>query len=119
MEDVTNDILLLFSLSEENESKHNVVVENFEAHFEKKGNAVFEWAKFNQRRQEESKPVDDFMTSLYCLSEHCWYGDPCDEMISKRIVVGLLDSTLSEKLQLKPNLTLEMAIALAPHREQV
>ena len=80
---------------------------------------IFERAKFNQRRQEEGEPVDDFVTLLYCLSEHCRYDNLRDEMIRDRIVVGLRDSTLSEKLQLEPNLTLETAITFARQREQV
>ena len=119
MGDVADDILSSFGLSEEDKTKYDVVVEKFEAHFVKKRNVIFERAKFNQRRQEEGEPVDDFVTSLYCLSEHCKYGNLRDEMIRDRIVVGLLDSTLSEKLQLEPNLTLEMAITSARQREQV
>ena len=95
------------------------MVEKFEAHFVKNRNVIFERAKFNQRRQEEGKPVNDFVTSLYCLSEHCRYGDLHDEMIRNRIVMGLRDSTLSEKLRLEPNLTLKMAITFAHQREQV
>ena len=40
-------------------------------------------------------------------------------MIHDRIVVGLRDSTLSEKLQLELNLTLEMAITFGRQKEQV
>ena len=40
-------------------------------------------------------------------------------MIRDRIVVGLRDSALSEKLQLESELTLEKAITLAHNRESV
>ena len=40
-------------------------------------------------------------------------------VIRDRIVVGLRDSTLSEKLQLELNLTLETAITFARQKEQV
>ena len=40
-------------------------------------------------------------------------------MIRDRIVVGLQDAALSEKLQLEPELTLESAIAKVRHSEQV
>ena len=119
MGDVADDILTSFGLSEEDKAKYDVVVEKFEAHFVKKRNVIFERAKFNQRRQEEGEPVDDFVTSLYCLSEHCRHGNLRDEMIRDRIVVGLRDSALSQKLQLESELTLEMAITSARQREQV
>ena len=41
---------------------------------------IFERAKFNQRCQEEGKSADSFITSLYCLVEHCQYGALRDEM---------------------------------------
>ena len=46
------------------------MVAKFECHFVKKINVIFERAKFNQRKQEEGESVDDFVTALYCLSEH-------------------------------------------------
>ena len=49
--------------------------------------------------------------SLYCLVEHCGYRELQDEMIRDRIIVGLQDAALSEKLQLEANLSLELAIA--------
>ena len=75
--------------------------------------SIFKRAKFNHQRQEEGKSVDDFVTSLYCQLEHCCYGDFRDELIRDRTVMGLQDSTLSEKLQLDPTLMLETAITAA------
>ena len=44
--------------------------------------------------------VDAFITALYELAEHCSYSELHDEMIRDRIVVGINDPKLSEKLQL-------------------
>ena len=85
----------------------------------KKKNVIFERARFNQRKQEEGESVDDFVTALFCLSEHCQYGNLREEMIRDRIVVGLRDSSLSEKLQLEADLTLEKALAFAQQGEWV
>ena len=95
--------------------KYETVKAKFEAHFIKRRNPIFERAKFNQRRQEEGKSVDSFITSLYCLAEHCAYGALYDEMIRDRIVhvVGLLDAGLSMKLQMDPDLTLDKAVTMA------
>ena len=119
MGDPADDILSSFGLSDEDKKKFEVVVERFERHFVKKRNVIFERAKFNQRKQEDGESVDDFVTALYCLSENCQYGDLRDEMIRDRIVVGLRDSSLSEKLQLEADLTLEKAVATARQRESV
>ena len=58
-------------------------------------------AKFNQRVQGEDEAVESFITALYCLVEYCEYGTLRDEMIRDRLVVGLRDAKLSERLQRK------------------
>ena len=58
-------------------------------------------------KQDEGEPMDAFMTDLYRLSEHCNYTSLRDELIRDRIVVGILNTALSEKLQLDADLTLE------------
>ena len=64
---------------------------------------IYERAKFNQRKQMTGEHVDSFITWLHKLIEHCDYGALKDEMIRDKIVVGLVDEQLSEKLQLDPN----------------
>ena len=82
-------------------------------------NVIFERAKFNSRRQRKGETVDDFITDLHCLEERCSYGDLHSEMVRDRIVVGLLDDSLSEKMQLDSNLTLEKAVSMARQSEAV
>ena len=101
MGDPADDILSSFGLTDKEMKSYDIVVDKFERYFIKKRNVIFERAKFNQRKQEDGESVNDFVTALYCLSEHCQYGELRDEMIRDRIVVGLRDSGLSEKLNLK------------------
>ena len=63
--------------------------------------------------------MDTFITALYALAEHCRYGSLRDQMIRDRIVVGIRNSKLSEKLQLDPNLTLASAITHVRQSEAV
>ena len=63
------------------------------------GNSIFERAKFNRRKQEEGETVDDFILDLYRLVEHCSHGGLREEMIRDRLVVGLRNAALSEKLK--------------------
>ena len=51
--------------------------------------------------------------------EHCKYGDLQDELVRDRIVVGLSDSKLSEKLQLTTGITLDAAVTQARQSESV
>ena len=102
MGDMADDILCSFGLNSEEAKKYDMVMEKFESHFVKIRKIIFKRATFNQRCQREGDSVDNFITSLYCLSEHYGYGNLRDEMIRDRIVVGILNPWLSEQLQLDP-----------------
>ena len=56
---------------------------------------------------------------LYHLTENCEYGVLTNEMIRDRLVVGIRDEALSERLQLDPDLTLEKTKKMVPQREVV
>ena len=53
------------------------------------------------------------------MAEHCAYGDLHEEIIRVRLVVGLLDDALSEKMQLNAELTLEKAVTMDRQSETV
>ena len=119
MGDEADDILRSFALSDDDRKKYQPVTAKFEAHFIKKRNVIYERARFNLRRQDEGEPVDSFITALYSLAKHCAYGNLHDEMIRDRIVVGIRNTALSEKLQLDPALTLEKAVIAVRQAEAV
>ena len=110
MGDEADDIVKSFTFTEGDEKKYAKVKEKFDQHFIIKRNVIFERAKFNMRKQETSESVDAFITDLYCMSEHCEFGALREELIRDRIVVGLQDVKLSEKLQMDSSLTLQTAI---------
>ena len=113
MGDEADDILHSLNLTEDERKAYAVVKGKFDSHFIKRRNIIFERAKFNLRRQEEGEPVDTFITALYSLAEHCGFGALHDELIRDRIVVGIRDAGLSEKLQLDPDLTLDKAVSIS------
>ena len=93
--------------------------DKFDNHLIVRRNVIFERAKFNKRKQEDSENVGNFVTSLYTLSEHCGYNDLREEMIRDWIVVGIKDANLSVKMQLDPDLTLKKATDMARQSESV
>ena len=60
-----------------------------------------------------------YITALHQLAENCEYADIKDQMIRNRLVVGIRDKALSERLQMEPNLTLDTAKKLLRQREAV
>ena len=119
MGEEAGDILYLLGLSDDEQKKYDTVLNKFEVYFVKRRNPIYKRAKFNMRRQEKGESVDSFIMSLYCLAEHCNYHDLHDKMICDRIVVGLRDSSLSERLQTDPELILDKAITVARRTEAV
>ena len=119
MGDEADDVLRSFRLSEEERKQYATVKQKFDNHFVKKRNVIYERAKFNMRKQESGESVDAFITDLYALAEYCEYGALHYEMIRDRLVVGLSDSRLSEKLQLIADLTLDKALVRVRQEESV
>ena len=114
-----DDIVQSLGLTSEDRKKYDEVKERLEAFFIIKRNVIFERAKFNLRSQQENETVDVFITDLHNLAEHCNFGVLREELIRDRIVVGIRDKALSEKLQLEADLTLEKAINFVRQKETV
>lgn len=119
MGDEADDVLRGLSLTAEQRTTYEGVRDGFQAFFIVKKNVIYERAKFNMRRQGDNETVDAFVTALYALAEHCNYGVLHDELIRDRLVVGLTDKRLSERMQLDPDLTLQRAINMARQSEEV
>ena len=119
MGDEADDILRAFALTDEHRNEYECVKSKFDEHFVPRRNVIFERAKFNIRRQEESESVDAYITDLYTLAEHCDYGALYNEMIRDRIVVGIRNRALSEKMQLDSKLTLDSAVMQVRQSEAV
>ena len=106
-------------MTDEHRNEYECVKSKFDEHFVPRRNVIFERAKFNMRRQEESESVDAYITDLYTLAEHCDYGALHNEMIRDRIVVGIRNRALSEKMQLDSKLTLDSAVTQVRQSEAV
>ena len=61
--------------------------------------------------------MDIFIQDLYHLAENCEYGTLKDELIRDRIIVGVLDDILSDRLQAKADLTLTDAACMSRQAE--
>ena len=108
-----------FTLADGDDAKFDVILAKFDEHFVPKRNIIHEWARFHQRIQKQGETVESFVQSLDELAEHCDFGDSCDQQIRDRIVTGILDKGVWQKLQLKSDLTLEIAIQIAFQSEMV
>ena len=113
-----NEIFRSFQLAEEDQV-YETVKEPFETHFVGRTNVIFERARFNKRVQGAQESVIDFIESLYTLAETCQFGALKDELIRDRIVVGIRNAVLSQKLMQDDTLTLDKAVKQAKSSELV
>ena len=82
-------------------------------------NVIFERARLNQRHQGEGETADEFIAARYNLADNSQYVVLKLELIRDRLVAGIRDSSLSQRLQLDPELTLEKAQTIISQKEAV
>ena len=99
----TESVLKSTKVTEGETKNHETVLEKLDSLFHVRRNVIFERAHFSPRCQLSGELVEQYIVELYNLVEHCNYED----LIRDRLVVGILDKTLWEHLQLDPALTLE------------
>ena len=107
------------NISEDDRKDYAAVLAKFDGFFQVRRNIIFERARFNRRCQLPGESAEQYIVELYNLVEHCNYGTLTSEMIRDRLVVGIQDASLSQRLQLDPELTLEKAKKLVRQREAV
>ena len=113
-----NEIFKSFQLTEEDQV-YETAKQRFETHFVGRTNVIFERARFNKRVQGAQESVIDFIEILFTLAETCQFGTLKEELIRDRIVVGIRNAVLSQKLMQDDTLTLDKAVKQAKSSELV
>ena len=116
MGDCADDILATLRL-DETKATYSEVRTALNGYFDVRRNLIVQRALFNKRHQLAGESVDTFIQELYRLAEDCEYGSLKDGLIRDRIVVGVLDDSLSDRLQAKADLTLETAVQMSRQAE--
>ena len=112
-------VLSSTNATEDDHKNYDTVMAKYDEYFKVRRNVIYERARFNCRSQQPGETAEQFIMSLYELADNCDYGDLRDEMIRDRIVVGIRDTNLSERLQLDSGLTLAKAKQAVRQREAV
>ena len=112
-------VLSSTNATEDDRKDYDRVLAKFDAFFKVRRNIISERARFNRRNQQSGETSEEFIMALHSLAENCDYGNMTDEMIRDRLVVGIRDTALSEKLQMDPTLTLATAEKTVRQREAV
>lgn len=104
---------------EDDQNDYETVMEKLDNYFVPKVKTIHERAHFHQRTQYPGEMVEEHIRSLHELADTCASADAKNENICDRLVIGILDKRLSEKLQLMPDLTLNKAVELVRQSELI
>ncbi len=105
------DTYSTFTYDEEgDDKKFDKVVEKFATHCKGKKNITYERYVFNCRVQVEGESVDTFVTALKTLADTCEFGDLKESLILHRVIIGIKDKGMKQRLLRTDNLTLDTAL---------
>lgn len=99
-----------FRLTAEQQRNYTTVVKSFEDFCRPKKNIVYERFVFYSRNQHPGEPFDVFLMEIKRLVRTCEFREGEEEMLRDRIVLGVEDKKLQERLLQESNLDYQTAI---------
>ena len=115
----SEDLIKSLSLSASDMKVYKTVCDKITKFYEPRHNIIFQRAKFNTRVQQHNEPIENFISDLHSLADKCDYADLKEQLIRDRLIVGMSNKKLSEKLQMKEDLTLQKAVDEVVQSEMV
>ena len=103
----------------EDKDTYKKVVEKFDAEFSPRKNVTYERFKFNTCSQASGQCIEDYITELRKLSSSCEFGTLCSSLIMDRLVCGINNNAVRERLLRQTNLTMNQAIEICKTAEAV
>lgn len=101
----------------ESEDDIQCVLQKFENHFGTKPNITVRRFKFFTRNQDERETIDEYVTALRLLSQNCEFGDLQESLLRDKIVCGITNNTVRDRLLRTDELTLAKAIQVCQAAE--
>ena len=116
--DETLKVVMNLHIPEADRNKPEEIIKALRIHARGQVSVVMERREFNLRSQQPGEAFDDYLTSLRELAKTCDFCEQCiDSLIRDRIVTGIRDGDVVEKLLAIPKLTLENAVDICRAEE--
>ena len=94
----------------EDETKIEHVLAKFDAYCEPRTQVIYERYRFNNRKQEPGENIAAYLTELKTIAKNCQHEDITpEEILRDRIVLGIRDDKMRERLLRFNDLTLQKA----------
>lgn len=88
------------------------LLKKFDSFFLPKKNLTIERHRFFTRDQRDSESIEQYSFELKKLALNCEFNDLCDDLIKDRLICGIKEATLRERLLREPDLTLKKALEI-------
>ncbi|KAL4703249.1 hypothetical protein ACJJTC_002469 [Scirpophaga incertulas] len=98
------------TLKNPDKEKLEDIVEIFENYFKPKNNEIINTFHFNQRKQQDGENFDAFYSDLRKIAQNCDFESFFERMLRDRIIHGIQDRHVQQKLLEKKELTLEQTV---------
>lgn len=112
------DVYSTFKYAED-EKRENLetLVKKFNEHFGTKQNTTMLRFKFFTRQQELSESIDEYVTALKLLTQYCEFKHLEEGLIRDRLVCGVRDGKIRDRLLRADDLTLDKAVKICQASE--
>ncbi|KAL0839884.1 hypothetical protein ABMA28_016507 [Loxostege sticticalis] len=101
----------------ETEDDIECVLKKFDSYFGTKPNITVSRYKFFSRNQEDGESIDQYVTALRLLSKQCEFANLQESLLRDRIVCGIINNTVRDRLLRTEELTLSKAIQICQAAE--
>lgn len=101
----------------ESEDNINCLLEKFDKYFGTKPNITVRRFKFFTRNQEDGENIDQYVTSLRVLSQQCEFSELHESLLRDKIVCGIVNNTVRDRLLRTDDLSLSKAIQICQAAE--
>lgn len=103
----------------QNENKITDVLAKFDQYCEPRIQVIYERYRFNNRKQEPGESISAYVTELRVIAKNCAHNEITpDEILRDRLVLGVRDEKLRERLLRVNDLTLTKAVDICKASEQ-
>ena len=109
----------LFAPTKLSSRTYTQVVERLTQHFSPKPKDIVQRCKFNARVRLPGETVATYCAELRNLAQFCDFGESLENMLRDRLVCGISDKAMQQRLLSEPDLTFQKAYDLAVLLESV
>ncbi|KAG5887510.1 hypothetical protein JTB14_036233 [Gonioctena quinquepunctata] len=113
-----NEVLETLDLTANDRTDPAKIIKQLDVHFLPKSNPSVETHKFNSRNQLYGESFENFLAELKKIARDCEFGTFKDRLIKDRIVSGIRDQKVKDRLLRETNLDLTKTIEICRVAEQ-